>query len=387
MLKAIKLMVNVTEYHFEWRDLPLTPDTHTLIRTIGSTFTSCLSTLVFHARIRNYEHFLSSVNLEYLHTIDFHFDFDTSTDSEECSEDNISGNRRAFTERIAPFINRFSRSLRCLKITSSARVDHTSLFQHLKTLSCLQSFYLRLPFDDHHLSDPLALHGFLARIPSPTQMELRPVDVKRRAVSPATLQTWAALSKQSLLEPHWLQNLASLTVPTFNHPTTISLIQQAKSVLTSLSLLDRYLTFNEVREVLDILSPSAHLRKLMLEVEDLTPALINLFAHKAMGLSSLTLVIENPVSGTARLLSIYSYHTLQSTENHYLSPNAWKLYDIGIYLVNYGNDSIVKIWTEDRLMRLLSALALPHVQSFKGRGHMNSEYFDNERRRAQLSGP
>ncbi|KAF8876062.1 hypothetical protein BD779DRAFT_1561428 [Infundibulicybe gibba] len=126
MANATQLMINLSEYDFEWRDLPLNPHTQAFLTSARSGFGAGLQKLVLCAQISKFQQLLAL------------------TDFRELHETTMEDGNAILLEYIAPFINRLSSSLSSLTISSAS--DAT-----FPILSCLES--LTIPA----LSNPATL--------------------------------------------------------------------------------------------------------------------------------------------------------------------------------------------------------------------------------------
>ncbi|RDB22058.1 hypothetical protein Hypma_010948 [Hypsizygus marmoreus] len=378
MVKAINQMVNVTEYTFHWSDLDLTKETEIFLTSARSAFHSSLSKLELHAQIPKFEPLLSASNFVGLEELEFHFDFDTSECFGPPNEDYRGAKNEALLIGcIAPFINRQRSTLRALTISSSAKGDHSQFFRALELFPKLRQLGVRVWFDKEHLSDPKGIH-ILLRSPSLTllKVELRPnypPPVKYGHSTPYLPDAWSPLSQACLKNPAWLRNLESLIMPALNHHTTLSLLRLTPCSLASLCLFGRYLSFDEVADVISI---HLGLRNLSLEVQSLNLQLIGLLANSLPQLLSLTLVLEN---GFADEYTLAIAFPEQSAVFQYPAHEHWTLFDLSLFLKAYRDDSITIIPTtcaEDEMMLCLLRTVLPSVRSFKGRGHTRSQWWD-----------
>jgi len=149
LINAVNGMTNVVELHFEWRDLPLTTDTRTLLSSTRTAFNKSLRKLVLGAQILKFKEVLAIHNFDNIDELEFHFDdrsnrTDGNTDVQE------------LVNTVIPFISQCQFSLRSLVISSFANIDHTGFFDALpaELLHCLRKFHVQMPFDEDIISNP-----------------------------------------------------------------------------------------------------------------------------------------------------------------------------------------------------------------------------------------
>ncbi|KAF5376522.1 hypothetical protein D9615_008674 [Tricholomella constricta] len=259
MISAVRHMANVTEYEFEWRDLPPNETTLRFLESTHAAFSTNLSKLVLHAQISRFEQILSVTEISGLTDLEFHFDFDPLA-----TADIGVKNEGTLINSIAPFVNRLRSSLRSLTITSSAKGDHSSFFHSLGPLPALRFLALRVSFSEEHLTDPSTI-GHLLNLhkSSLTSIELRPThDGERNHRSQAALKAWLAISSVCMTNPGCLGNLESFTFPAIDHMTTLSMIHHTSTSLTSLCLLGVYLEYCAVENVIGLLGSRPGLKTL-----------------------------------------------------------------------------------------------------------------------------
>ncbi|KAF9467581.1 hypothetical protein BDZ94DRAFT_1318558 [Collybia nuda] len=362
MIKAISGMVNVMEYDFEWRDLPMNEDTQIFLMAARNTFATGLCKLVLSAQISKLVQLLTMTDFERLEEIEFSFEYTPLEASGGTTPKYIllaeNLDRDLLAVQVASFINRLSSSLRCLTISSLAQCDHSPFFQCLTFLPALRYLAIRMAFDMGHLMNPAGFFRFLITQASTLfTLELRPD-------RPPSKNHMLAQYRQDLVEVVLRANLESLTIPSFDQQIAVSLIDKSIASLTSLSLLHRFLNVTEVAEIVNMFSTAgrAHnLIRLSLEVKSMSPRLMNVLSVGLPALASLTLVIEDESHFGSQLVEppgIYTYRTLVD----------WRLLDISIYIRSQRPDSIEVIpWTrmENRMMLHLSFI-MRSIRYFRG---------------------
>jgi hypothetical protein len=73
MIKAASGMVNIIQYDFEWRDLPLNKDTQIFLTTTRNAFDTSLCKLILSAQVSKFAELLTLTKFEGLEELEFHF--------------------------------------------------------------------------------------------------------------------------------------------------------------------------------------------------------------------------------------------------------------------------------------------------------------------------
>ncbi|KAG6849117.1 hypothetical protein H0H93_011178 [Arthromyces matolae] len=290
MTKAVEGMTNVTEYEFQWRDMPVNPGTLSFLSSLRAAFQANLRKLVLHTRISKFNQLLSFSNFHWLEELELHFEYDPTTDT-----DAIAENVDVLVHTMAPFINRLQGTLRTLTISSVADADHSPFFRTLGPLPNLRTFALRMSFNTSSpLSDPVALNSFLLRHKSfLTTLIVEPTYDKGMSEA---LAAWQPTSRACTSDSSWLSNLDSLTFPAIHMPDINLLLRRAPDQLRSLRLLGRFLDGPEVATVIACLSGRGSLATLSLNVKMLNSELFTLLANTLPALRSLMLVVHTPLA-------------------------------------------------------------------------------------------
>ena len=310
MIKAVTGMVNVMEYNFEWRDLPLNKDTSKFLSSARKAFGGSLRKLVLRAEILKFQEILAITDFEeHLDELDFHFDYTPAVgaaDEDACKVSQAQG----LLNTIVPFLNTRRSVLCSLAISSSAQVDLSPFFQALGSFPRLRSFSARIWFDDAHLSDPSGLTNLLTTHSTTLlNVELKPnwptdlIPFSTRNTSLENLQTsWGPTKDLLLSNVKVLCGLESLTLHCHNVEKMFPLLHRSRDTLTRLCLINRYLKIDEVKAVAQLFSHRDYsLKSLHIEVLDMSADLIGLLATTLPGLLSLSVVFAegawNSVSG------------------------------------------------------------------------------------------
>lgn len=297
MIKAVNGMIHLTEYDFDWRDLPLNRDTSVFLTSARNTFASNLRKLVLRAQIPKFEQFLSMTQFEGLEEVDFHFDYHTPLEGVSASA-LLGSEEDVLLNRVAPFLNHLSTSLQALTISSSSDVDLSPLFNALLVFPTLRRFELRAPYEDLQLSDLSGLIRLLkAHTSTLLHVGLRPDRPQTVVLAPIALKgkPWAGMAEAFLAEPTLFKDLESLAIPAPSLKQTIRLIKRSADSLTRLSLLNKYLDFAAVSDILNIFSQRSFdrtLQHLHIEVKLVEAELFRLLASRLPNLVSLTIIYE-----------------------------------------------------------------------------------------------
>jgi hypothetical protein len=173
-------------------------------------------------------------------------------------------------------------------------MDISSLFPSLPNFPNLHYLVVDIPFEEPALSDPSGLSRFL-EIHSDT---LRDVQLTPRAwrtsLIDADTHGWINWLESNLSHESVLANLHSLliAVPWDPHGVELPLayISRSADTLTSLSLVEHFLTYTQIDRITSSLSRRT-LRHLGFKVEILTPSLLDLLAKTLPDLQELEVYI------------------------------------------------------------------------------------------------
>ncbi|KAJ7472018.1 hypothetical protein FB451DRAFT_1251692 [Mycena latifolia] len=358
MTAAVRLMTEVTEYSFEWRDLSPTADTLQFLAAARTAFGVSLRKLTLHAQLVNFSNLLSTVDFDNLEELELYFDHDSG----DTGTDDQSGD--LLRDSIAPFVNHFRRSLGSLLLSSSSKTDLSPLFYALQPFPHLHKFVARLAFDAAHLSDPRGLARILhTNSETISNLELGRSFAASSDADPDPRSTWAGLTTALVLDPAVLANLTALKIPALHDfDATLACLQRSADTLTSLSLVDYFLTERELTELVQVFSHrpfDASLRYLHIGVAYLTPVVFDLLASRLPGLLNLNLVVSDTAvlhsseSGSPFCLALFGHHY----------PD-WSLSNLGIWEKRFI-DTPISTRDEKVLMEHL-ARCIPGLETFKG---------------------
>lgn len=344
LITAVNGMTNVTVFDFEWRDLPLNKETRIFLVSARTAFASSLRKLVLRAQISKFKELLAITNFDNIDELDFHFDYrvgdsllvcqggDTldlsalqysvdgqldnpypdSTVGEPMSMPQHSPNTHTLIQdpdaqdlmdTIIPFINYRKASLRSLRISSSSSIDLSEFFIALPHFPSLRRFGVQISFDKaSNLSDPSGVLGLLHSSAlsllhisfAPTWSDQRAVNVYGRGYALQRKRCeWAPINEKLLAAPATLSSLESLEIPYLSSSKTIPLIRRSVDTLTSLSLMDHFLTLKEVIEVVGLFAHRPfEMQHLHIEVMRYSLELFQMLATRLPNLYSLIVVFS-----------------------------------------------------------------------------------------------
>ncbi|KAJ7773643.1 hypothetical protein DFH07DRAFT_801344 [Mycena maculata] len=289
MTAAVSLMTYVTEYRFEWRDLPRRSDTLRFLTAARTAFGVSLRKLTIHAQLGNFANQFSTVDFNNLEELELHFDYRVEEDSTELLRGTI-----------AAFVNHFRRSLQSLLIASSSKADLSPLLSSLQEFPCLRTFRGHFAFDTVHLADPRGLVKVL-RASSDTLLDVE-LATAFAAVSdalPNPPSTWLALSSALAADLSVLRNLQTLKIPflsTFD--STRVCLRRSADTLTRLCLVDHFLGKSELVELVQLFAHrpfDSGLSVLHVGLSYFSAEVLDLLSSRLPGLSTLNLVFSPDV--------------------------------------------------------------------------------------------
>lgn len=310
MIQAVNGMTNVTEFHFEWRDLPLNKDTFLFLASARTAFDTTLRKLVLRAQVCKFKQLLAFTSFDHLCELDFHFDYHPNITSGGESNTQLSRIERSdwqaiesdiqdLLEIVVPFINHRRISLTSLTISSSSTIDLSKFFKALLPMPALRQFRARIYFDKNCLQD---VSGILQLLETHSitllHVELRPnlpeqADDRNQKLLEKQLD-WLRLNKLLLNSRTVLYGLESLEIPYVSPAKTVPLLCRSRDTLTHLYLTDHFLTKDEVIEVVGIFSHRPfEMQHLHVQVKNMDTFLIYMLASRLPGLFSLVLVLDS----------------------------------------------------------------------------------------------
>ncbi|KAJ7666948.1 hypothetical protein DFH06DRAFT_1185119 [Mycena polygramma] len=358
MTQAVRLMTQVTEYSFEWRDLSPTADTMGFLSAARAAFGVSLRKLTLHAQLGNFNTLLSTVDFDNLEELELSFDHDHTISPQSAD---------LLRDEIAPFVNHFRRSIGSLLISSASKADLSPLFHAFQEFPYLHKLVVRVAFDTAHLADP----GGLVEILRTNSASLTSVElgwsfaaIPDEAHQPPS--TWGAFSAALTSVPSVFVNLLSLKMPSLlTFDGTMTCLRPSSDTLTSLCLIDHFLREQELLELVQLFAHrpfDTGLQTLYICLANFGVETLDLLANRLPGLRNLNLVLTTTTVQEivhrdygATLLCI-------ALADHFY--NDWGLYNLGIWEKRF-NDTGFSTKDEVLLMEHL-ARCIPSLQTFKG---------------------
>jgi hypothetical protein len=324
LVQAVSGMTNVTEFNFEWRDLPLNKHTAIFLTSTRTAFDTSLRKLVLRAQIPKFKELLAITNFDNIDELDLHFDYrPQGSDHKDPvkKEGNFSSDKSsASTElvpkdpdvgdlhnTVIPFIAHRRSQLHTLAISSSANVDLSQFFNAVPPLYTLRQFSVCLSFEKKALSDPAGLlrvlqngkstllHvSFEVEWPSSAASGNNTHTFTREAALQQKRASWAVLNTQLLRLPECLSGLESLRIPFVSVAETLPIINRSCDTLRRLSLNDHFLSREEIGALAGVFAHrSFELKHLHIEVAHLDYPLMQMLASRFPGLDSLVIVFQS----------------------------------------------------------------------------------------------
>ena len=312
MIKAVNGMTNVTEFHFEWRDLPLNKDTWNFLASARTAFDATLRKLALRAQVCKFKQLLAITSFDHVCELDFHFDYHPNTTSGDESNTKLSRTSierpdwqatdldiQDLLETVVPFINHRRVSLNSLSISSSSTMDLSKFFKALLPMPALRQFRVRIYFDKNCLQDVSSiLHLLETHSITLLHVELRPnlpeQGIDRNQKLSEKQVDWLRLNELLLNSRTVLYDLESLEIPYVSPAKTIPLLCRSRDTLTRLYLTDHFLTKDEVTEVVGIFSHRPfEMQHLHVQIKNMDTSLLYMLASRLPGLFSLVLVLDS----------------------------------------------------------------------------------------------
>ncbi|KAK7039407.1 hypothetical protein R3P38DRAFT_2515328 [Favolaschia claudopus] len=363
MAVAVRLMTQVTEYSFEWRDLSTTPDTMHFLSAARLAFGVSLRKLTLHAQLHNFSALLSTVDFENLEELELFLDHD----------DSATDAATLLRETIAPFVNHFRHTISSLLLSSASKADMSPLLDALQHVPHLYKFVGRFAFDASHLSDPRTLSKFLRLNSTLTIVELG-WSFAATSDEVSELSSWGAFCNAVLADRGAFVNLSGLNIPfLWTFVDTMTCLRRSADTLTSVCLIDHFFREEELLEFAHVFAHrpfDAGLQKLSLGLTHLTIETVDILANRFPGLQSLGLVLPEDVLRSICHVypsASFGYSPSPTTFCASLitrSYTEWKLVNIGIWEKRFAGSSVL-VPAELCLMQHLAS-RIPSVQTFRG---------------------
>ena len=393
MIKAVNGMANVTEFHFEWRDLPLNKHTWNFLASARTAFDANLRKLVLRAQVCKFKQLLAITSFDHVCELDFHFDYHPNTSSGDQFNTQLSRVERSdrqaieldiqdLLETVVPFINHRRISLNSLTISSSSTMDLSKFFKALLPMPALRQFRARIYFDNNCLRDVSSILQLLeTHSTTLLRVELRPnlpeqANDRNQKLLEKQLD-WLRLNELLLNSRTVLYGLESLEIPYVSPAKTVPLLWRSRDTLTRLYLTDHFLSKDEVTEVVGIFSHRPfEMQHLHVQVKNMDTSLIYMLASRLPGLFSLVLVLDS-VPTVSDYTTFILRLTQTSSQPELGPPNKtiraalldWKLCCLSVYIGRHLPSSplmtSVSFMEESEIMIQICAL-VPSVKYCKG---------------------
>ncbi|KAF8997847.1 hypothetical protein BDQ17DRAFT_835024 [Cyathus striatus] len=291
MVDVLGSLSNITDYYVTWRDLPTLGAAP--LPFVSTVFRASLRKLSLDISLDTVKPLLGSMSqirsLEELH-LRIHSDHHYTPE--------VYG--AVMRNYLAPMVNRHTSSLRTLVIQPWEPMQLSPFFEAVDHLSELETLNIGIPAKSPHLGNPEGLACLLNKHSSTLKcLQLRATHYDGTGADAGhySFDTWvrAALCKVRL------SKLRSLDITTGRFPieTSVYCLRRFCKTLTSLSLTGGYRTYDDVSEILDVVTrhPSEDgLSMLRLGPVSLSPQLIDLLAEKLPRIYRLELLARELLS-------------------------------------------------------------------------------------------
>ncbi|KAJ7074775.1 hypothetical protein C8F01DRAFT_1101754 [Mycena amicta] len=330
MTEAVQLMTNAVECSFELTASSLTPETIHFLTAARAALGTRFRKLKLSARLKDFAPLLAAVDfIDNLDELDLTFDYDLDDDP------STTGPSASLIQTtIAPFIARFSHSLRALSISAISKIDISPLLDGLPVFARLEKLAVRLTCG---FLDATALMSVLhAHTDTLTALEIS------TSCQATAFAMWRALAEKPCRR--LLDGLQSLILGYESHvfecvrdsnPSSSSAAPTAmpfRPFAESDNLWEPQLeTVLKTLSALPIQSSSNMHTKLRIGVFDLTPRVFALLARYLPHLHTLNIVVYAP-----------SYRTdWLGTGSTQLAIGTWRLAELAIWDYDSGNADAV----------------------------------------------
>jgi len=285
MLEVLSGLPNVTDYYVTWCGLPSI--TATAVPFLSTVFQGSLQKLSLELSLENMRSLLTpsfkAQNLQEL-ALTIHSENITSV----CERNDI------LRTHLAPAISSLRSSLKILTIQSWEPADLSPMLCAITCLPALEQLIVAIPIESTHLGAPEGLARFLiAHRSSLRVLRLRATQYGGPGMTPdlVSFDNWIkdAINGVNLPKLRVL-DISSNLFPTC---TSILCLQHFAASITSLSLTGCYRTYDDVEEILSLVSGrNKVLSRFRIGLVSLSPQLIDLISTKLPRLTSLELVVK-----------------------------------------------------------------------------------------------
>ena len=280
LTEVILCLKNVTVLHVRSCEQLMHDYSAPVFAAAWRTFGARLCLLSIEGNLNCFQHPLSLA--PFTQPLDLRLEFTDISSDREAPTDAIT-----LRDVIGPAINRLSPVLLRLRISlgvlTRGHLDLSPLLTHLEPLPHLESLTMHVPL--HKLVDPSGL----SRILSTHASSLHYVDLHFRMSTPDS-----DISLSALMAGFQVTYLRSFTFRPASHggfDAMVAYLLRSAHTLARLTILDRFLSPEEVAVIVSILGPSHSLHTLSLNVEFCDPHLLALLATTFPGLERLSLCI------------------------------------------------------------------------------------------------
>jgi hypothetical protein len=300
MISAIHNMKNVVEYHFELRDLKLTKDPSRFLVAARQAFSSSLRKLSVHTTIFKFKSVLALSDFEHLEDLELHFDYQCHrVHGEDAHEASKFAEAQELKDTIVPFINRRNETIQSLTIASYSMVDLSDFFKSIGPFRSLRRLAANVCLDPKQLSESDAfvdlIHNHRNSLfeldirPRPPEEDFVDADdtARRRR------ESWVRIQKALLGHRDVARSLEGLHISVGDLNACLALVDRSSHSLTHLSLVDCFLSLEDLTRVLNLFARNPfRLKSLFVWVHELTVPLLLLLVGRLPGLHSLVLLFE-----------------------------------------------------------------------------------------------
>ncbi|KAH9475251.1 hypothetical protein JR316_0012362 [Psilocybe cubensis] len=313
MVNAVAGMSNVMEFNFEWRDLPMNKNTLIFLTSARTSFDNSLRKLVLRAPISKFKDLLANTNFNNIEELDFHFDYRPGGTVSETPDPYV----KILLETVVPFIAKRRDRLQSLRVSSSSATNLSEFFHALPSyFPSLRGFGVNISFHKDFLSDASGLCQILESCAVSLRQVILSANWEHNHLDPVKSQSvqsvdryartdtnninpqsdnkpWVRMNNLLLAHPRCLSSLRSLEIPFISLSNTLPIIQRSCDTLIRLCLKGRYLTTNEIAQVIALFSHrSLEIQYLEIAVTMLDIALLVVLAKGLPDLRSLVLIYE-----------------------------------------------------------------------------------------------
>ncbi|KAJ2918929.1 hypothetical protein MD484_g1545, partial [Candolleomyces efflorescens] len=259
MMSAIHNMKNVIEYHFELRDLKLTKDSSRFLVAARQAFSSSLRKLSVHTTIFKFESVLALSDFEHLEDLELYFDYQClRVHEEDAHEASKFAESQVLKDTIVPFINRRKDRLQSLTIASYSMVDLSNFFESIGPFSSLRRLSANICLDTKQLSDSKALTNFIHNHRNSLfELDIRPRPPEEDFVDADDTarrrkESWVRIQKALLGNRDVARSLEGLHISIGDLDACLALVDRSSHSLSHLSLVDNFLSFEDLKRVLNL---------------------------------------------------------------------------------------------------------------------------------------